>query len=304
LPSARLVLRIASGVLIVGILAVFAWPKPPEPAPETAGAVEQKGASGTRKSAALATRTLPTSRTPDAPEWMPAELRVVVRTAEGRPVAHARVESDCGWAARTDGGGEWVQLLPSGACSLRALREDGLLRVTSDVQSVVLEPGGLTEAHLVLPDEPQGGIGVAVASAEQGLRVRAVRPDSPASEAGLGPDDVVLEVDGRPTQGWTPPDFADAVIGPLGTPVVLKLQVDDTGDDGLRVLTRAWLAPGSTTSGPERIALSSLTDAQRREVAAIREALAALDDGDGTDLDAPEARALVERVAAIAASAR
>ena len=235
---------------------------------------------------------------------MPAELRVVVRTAEEAPVAHARVESDCGWAARTDSAGVWVQLLPAGTCNVWAVREDGLLRVLSNSKQITLEAGVLVETSLLLPSETQGGIGVAVEPHPDGVRVRALRPNAPAIDAGLVPGAVVLEVDGRSTSGWQAEDFAEAVIGPLGTPVVLTLDDRDTGDGAELVLTRTWLSPGSTAERTGGVSLASLSDDQHRELAAIRETLKSLDDGSGLDLDSPQVQELVDRVAEIAESAR
>lgn len=254
--------------------------------------------------AELAVRSVPDASTVETPDWMPAELRVVVRTEQREPVAHARVESDCGWAARTDSAGEWVQLLPAGTCSVWASREDGLLRVISTPQQMRLEAGSLVEVSLLLPSEPQGGIGVAVEPHVDGVRVRALRPNAPATEAGLVPGAVVVEVDGRSTGDWQAEDFADAVIGPLGTTVVLTLQAADTGGDVEVSLIRTWLSPGAPSGGEGGLSLASLSDEQRREVAAIREALDAMDDGSGLDLETPRVQELVDRVAAIADAAR
>jgi len=222
---------------------------------------------------------------------------------QGQPVAHARVESDCGWSGRTDLEGRWIQLLSPAECEVRAVREDGLLRVRSDEERVHLAAGQATQVLLKLPDDPQGGIGVAVAPHADGLEVLAVRPDSPAALAEMRSGQVLVEVDGQSTLGWTASEFSKAGIGSIGSRVALGVTDDDTGHAMVVIeLERAWLPPGKGAEDLQAVSLASLTDAQRREVAAIRESLGDLYDGEELDLDDPSVRALVDRVHAIADS--
>ena len=298
MPNARLMTRIAAVGLLVSLVGVAMWWRTGDVArDEPVSTVQPKVTRPVKEATPLSVTDAPSDTRPeappvDSPAWMPAELRVLVRTETDQPVAHARVESDCGWAARTDSAGKWVQLLSSGTCNVWAVREDGLLRVLSNTKQVTLEAGVLVEASLLLPSETQGGIGVAVEPHPGGVRVRALRPDAPAIAAGLVPGAVVLEVDGRSTRGWQAEDFADAVIGPLGTPVVLTLDERDTGGGTEVALIRTWLSPGSTAERTGGVSLASLSDDQRREVAAIRDALNALDDGSGLDLDSPQVQEL------------
>ncbi len=62
--------------------------------------------------------------------------------------------------------------------------------------------------------------------------VVAVSPDSPASRAGLAPDDVVTAADGVSVDGLSPKDLVDVFYGPPGTEMSLDI---DRGDQDLIV---------------------------------------------------------------------
>jgi carboxyl-terminal processing protease len=73
------------------------------------------------------------------------------------------------------------------------------------------------------------GIGLSVLEVKKGLRVATVFPDTPAQDAGIGEDDVIVSVDGRDIAG-EPADAATARIkGPPGTEVQLRILDADTG---------------------------------------------------------------------------
>jgi len=74
------------------------------------------------------------------------------------------------------------------------------------------------------------GIGLSVLEVPRGLRVATVFPDTPAKEAGIGEDDVIVSVDGRKIAG-EPADAATARIkGPPGTEVRLGVLDADSGE--------------------------------------------------------------------------
>lgn len=75
------------------------------------------------------------------------------------------------------------------------------------------------------------GVGMTVAGVDEGLRVIAVLPDSPAEQAGIRPDDLIVAADGTDLAGLDP-DAATALIkGPAGTTVRLRV-VTPAGDSG------------------------------------------------------------------------
>ena len=70
------------------------------------------------------------------------------------------------------------------------------------------------------------GIGATVDQTKDGLRVLIIAPisGSPADEAGIKAGDIILEVDGDDTEGWSVLDAVNRIRGRLGTPVTLKVQ--------------------------------------------------------------------------------
>ena len=70
------------------------------------------------------------------------------------------------------------------------------------------------------------GIGATVGPTKDGARVFIVAPiaGSPAEEAGIKAGDIIFEVDGDDTEGWTVLDAVNRIRGKEGTPVTLKVQ--------------------------------------------------------------------------------
>lgn len=296
--SKRLAPRVVAGFAVAALVGVAVWNRPVQVGDGSSAMHVASDALSVPRGRSLPTRAA--NRLPDGPSWLPAELSVEVVTVQGHPSAHVRVESDCGWFGRTGRAGRWTQLLAPSECDVRAVREDGLLRVTSVPQRVTLTAGQTSLLRFELPEAPQGGIGLAVGPHADGLEVLAVRPESPAARANLRPGQVILDVDGQPTQGWTASTFARAGIGEVGSSVTVGVGSDDTGLGRVEVvLERVWLPPGTSSKAPQAVPLASLTDAQRREMAAIRETLSDFDDGDGLDSHNPTVRALIDRVHAI-----
>jgi carboxyl-terminal processing protease len=102
------------------------------------------------------------------------------------------------------------------------------------------------------------GIGVRIDPDDAGLpRIVGVFDGSPAEAAGLEPDDIILEVDGRSTAGRTIDEVADWVRGEAGTSVELIVRHGDSGPQRTVKIVRAdvpiepvsWtLVPGTTTA--------------------------------------------------------
>jgi len=90
------------------------------------------------------------------------------------------------------------------------------------------------------------GVAIEQDRTEPGARVESVAPDSPASKAGMRPDDIVVEADGAPVPNAFALRFA---IGRKRAGDVLKLAVER---DGARVELEATLAAPPTPGADER----------------------------------------------------
>jgi len=84
------------------------------------------------------------------------------------------------------------------------------------------------------------GIGVRIEPASDGRpKIVGVFDDGPAKAAGLVPDDVILEVDGRPTEGASIDDVASWVRGEAGTTVSLVVRHGSDGPEKTVKIVRA-----------------------------------------------------------------
>jgi len=75
------------------------------------------------------------------------------------------------------------------------------------------------------------GVGIQLGIDERANRLKVVTPleNSPALEAGIQPDDVIIAVDGQSTEGWTTEDAVRNIMGPSGSQVVLTILRPRTG---------------------------------------------------------------------------
>ena len=74
-----------------------------------------------------------------------------------------------------------------------------------------------------------GGIGATVSIVNSRITITAPIPDTPAERAGIRAGDVILEVNGESTVGWTVLESVIRIRGPEGTPVrLLVLHEDET----------------------------------------------------------------------------
>ncbi len=72
-----------------------------------------------------------------------------------------------------------------------------------------------------------GGIGATVGLRNERITITAPIPDTPAERAGIRPGDVILEVDGESTEGWSVMESVLRIRGPEGTPVRLLVLHED-----------------------------------------------------------------------------
>jgi carboxyl-terminal processing protease len=103
------------------------------------------------------------------------------------------------------------------------------------------------------------GVGLTVNGVKAGLRVGSVLPDSPAKEAGIKPNDVIVAVDGHSLRGISEDVAVSRVKGPPGTPVTLTIRSGGTGKPHEVHLKRATVdlpvATGHIAhAGPSKVA--------------------------------------------------
>ncbi len=161
----------------------------------------------------------------------------------GSPAPEATVLAYIGgrrkvFSTADDGTFEFRQ--PAGQVRLRAERPDGHLIASSDWVELDTSGGGEWQVDLVLPEEKRGGLGIRIARHADGIRVRAVLPNSPAFELGLAANDVVLALGGDSVAGWTTAEFAAAMSGTIGSEQRFTVRRDDGTEEDL-VFERRFL---------------------------------------------------------------
>jgi carboxyl-terminal processing protease len=99
----------------------------------------------------------------------------------------------------------------------------GMLQLLDDPYAAYLDPVAAQEAR----DLATGsfvGIGVWLRPGRDGLEVSSVLPASPAREAGIAPDDVLVAADGHPLRGLSAEEAGRFIRGPEGSAVVLVVR--------------------------------------------------------------------------------
>jgi carboxyl-terminal processing protease len=86
-----------------------------------------------------------------------------------------------------------------------------------------------------------GGVGMTVEIDDDTRRLKVIAPmvGTPAYNAGVMADDLILDIDGVSTEGLTLEKAVDALQGQPGTPVKLNLRHDEDGKTEVVTLTRA-----------------------------------------------------------------
>jgi carboxyl-terminal processing protease len=107
----------------------------------------------------------------------------------------------------------------------------GIIQSLNDRETSYISPADLKAGALQLNATYQG-IGASVSDASGVIQIVAPFRDSPAEEAGIKTGDIILEVDGEPTDGWTDQQAVDRIRGPKGTVVKLTVKhTDGTTED-------------------------------------------------------------------------
>jgi carboxyl-terminal processing protease len=123
----------------------------------------------------------------------------------------------------------------------------GVILSSGDPHSSILPPDDAAEFNADLSGEFEG-IGARVDVNEEGLVIVAPFPGTPASEAGLLPGDLVLEIDGVSTQGMTLEEGVSLVRGERGTTVTLLVRREGQSDLLTFEIVRASIVVPMVTS--------------------------------------------------------
>ncbi|MBI2764953.1 MAG: S41 family peptidase [Chloroflexi bacterium] len=102
----------------------------------------------------------------------------------------------------------------------------GLISSLNDRETNYISPADLQQGALDLGSTYQG-IGATVSDRSGQVQIVAPFRDSPAEKAGIRSGDILLEVNGEPTDGWTSTRAVDQIRGPKGTTVKLKVKHTD-----------------------------------------------------------------------------
>ena len=100
---------------------------------------------------------------------------------------------------------------------------DGMLDQLHDPYSVFLKP----EDFRQLSEATTGnysGLGIQIDVRGGWITVVAPLPDTPAERAGVQTGDLIVELDGRSTEGWKQDQAVKELRGPAGTPAELKIR--------------------------------------------------------------------------------
>ena len=119
------------------------------------------------------------------------------------------------------------------------------------------------------------GIGAQVGMREERLTIISPIPDSPADQAGLRADDIVLEIDGESTVDMSMVEAVLKIRGPKGTTVALLIQHQDEAEPVLIEIVRATIELASViTEMAGDVAHIKITQFSRRTAEEMQAALA------------------------------
>ncbi len=102
----------------------------------------------------------------------------------------------------------------------------GMVGSLGDPYSVYFTPEEYAKWEQSLSGE-YTGVGMEITIRKGWVTVVTPLPGTPAEAAGIRPGDVILEVDGESTEGWTLEQASMRIRGPEGTPVTLKVRRPD-----------------------------------------------------------------------------
>jgi len=111
----------------------------------------------------------------------------------------------------------------------------GMITSLNDRETHYLTPDDIKSGALDMGSSYQG-IGATVSDSSGQVTIVAPFRDSPAEKAGIRTGDIILEVDGKSTDGWTDSQAVEVIRGPKGTTVVLKVKHTDGSTETISVV--------------------------------------------------------------------
>src|SRR6266566_5131641 len=150
---------------------------------------------------------------------------------------------------------------------------DGMLDQLKDPYSVFLRPDDFRQLSEATTGN-YSGLGIHIDVRGGWITVVAPLPDTPAERAGVLTGDRIVELDGRPTEGWKQDQAVKELRGPAGTPAELTIRRAGVDKPIIYKLTRATIHirsvdPRITMMLDDRvgyIALSPVSESSTRDV--------------------------------------
>lgn len=123
-----------------------------------------------------------------------------------------------------------------------------------------------------------GGVGLRVLAGDDGISVLGILPDSPSEELDLRKMDLIVEVDGASTAGWTQQEAVDALRGPRGEPVEVLVERPGVAEPFEVVIVRDQVHVDATRSvlldgGVGYVRLGEFSRSSAQELAAAIDGL-------------------------------
>lgn len=117
-----------------------------------------------------------------------------------------------------------------------------------------------------------GGIGISIVRHDEGVLVKSVTPDLPASRAGVLADDILTSVDGMSLRGLSLRRSVRLLRGPLGQPVRVTIQRQNRPDPLALIISRTRIIPATVHYQPRnRYAYLRMTGFNQDTTAELRE---------------------------------
>lgn len=153
--------------------------------------------------------------------------------------------------------------------AVRQAAIEGILRLLNDPHTSYVSPADIAAGALDLGSTYQG-IGASVTDRNGVIEIVAPFRDSPAEKAGIRPGDIILAVDGEPTDGWTSVQAVRKIRGPAGTTVTLTVKHTDGTVEEIAVVRGDILIESVFTEPPLEVipgeSGTKLVDRTGREV--------------------------------------
>jgi carboxyl-terminal processing protease len=112
---------------------------------------------------------------------------------------------------------------------------NGVITSLNDPHTTYLTPADLKAGDLDLSSTFQG-IGASISDSTGQVQVVAPIRETPAEAAGVKSGDIILEVDGAKTDGWSAQEAVQKIRGPKGTPVKLTIKHTDGKTEILTII--------------------------------------------------------------------